>query len=207
MQSIALEMNQAETAFLIRSATPATDSSSSTVRYLLRWFTPAAEVDLCGHATLASSYLLFTTQVERSQTIEFDTRSGILIARALPLPSNGTATTSTSTTGFLIEIDLPADTPAPVTADSAEYKELLPILTTAFSSTAPPILSIHRGKFDYLVTLPTAQHVQQLTPEYNALARITTRGVGVTAQGDAGSGYDFVSRFFAPTLGINEDPG
>ena len=207
MQSVALEMNQAETAFLIRSTPPTTTSTSSTatVRYLLRWFTPAAEVDLCGHATLASSYLLFTTQVERSQTIEFDTRSGILTARALPLSANGDTSASASTSAFLIELDLPSDTPTALPQSSDEYKQLLPVLTSAFSSTSPAILSIHRGKFDYLVELASADAVHTLTPDYNTLARITTRGVGVTARGDE-QPYTFVSRFFAPTLGINEDP-
>ena len=214
MQSVALEMNQAETAFLIRSTSPVpTDSASSmnTVRYLLRWFTPAAEVDLCGHATLASSYLLFTSQVDRSQAIEFDTRSGILTARALPLPAtNGDATITASTassslSAFLIELDFPSDPPVAVSTNSDEYQQLLPILTSAFSSTSPPILSVHRGKFDYLVELSSPQHVTQLTPDYNALGRITTRGVGVTARGDDAP-HTFVSRFFAPALLINEDP-
>ena len=213
MQSIALEMNQAETAFLIRSTSVApTDSvlSMSTVRYLLRWFTPAAEVDLCGHATLASSYLLFTQQVDRTQMIEFDTRSGILTARALPLPADSGVSDSSysppsSTSAFLIELDFPSDPPAAVTEDSDEYRQLLPILTAAFSSTSPPIASIHRGKFDYLVHLTSPAAVSQLTPDYNALARITTRGVGVTARGDDRP-YTFVSRFFAPALLINEDP-
>jgi len=211
MQSIALEMNQAETAFLIAatsSAPTASISDANTVRYLLRWFTPAAEVDLCGHATLASSHLLFTSQVDRTQTIEFDTRSGILTARALPLPADSAASVdaaSAATAAFLIELDFPSDPPAAVTADSDEYKQLLPILTSAFSSTAPAIQSLHRGKFDYLVTLSSPAHVTQLTPDYNALARITTRGVGVTARSDD-SPYTFVSRFFAPALLINEDP-
>lgn len=222
MQSIALEMNQAETAFLIRSTSPApTDSVSSlnTVRYLLRWFTPAAEVDLCGHATLASSYLLFTSQVDRSQVIEFDTRSGILTARALPLLTTTTTTTTTTaadggmsastasatSAAFLIELDLPSDPPVAIAADSDEYRQLLPVLTSAFSSTSPAIQSIHRGKFDYLVTLASPAAVTQLTPDYNTLAQLTTRGVGVTARSDD-SPHTFVSRFFAPALLINEDP-
>ena len=208
MQSIALEMNQAETAFLIRSTSPApTDSVSSmnAVRYLLRWFTPAAEVDLCGHATLASSYLLFTTQVDRTQTIEFDTRSGILTARALSGSANGDASASTSSADFLIELDFPFDPPTAIAPDSDEYKQLLPILTSAFASTSPSILSIHRGKFDYLIELSSPAAVTRLTPDYNTLTQITTRGVGVTARSDD-SPYTFVSRFFAPTLLINEDP-
>ena len=205
MQSIALEMNQSVTAFLIRSttATP-TDSALSmdTVRYLLRWFTQATELDLCGHATLASSFVLFTQQVDRMQTIEFDTRSGILTARALSLPAN-TADNPSST--FLIELDFPSDPPAAVTEDSDEYRQVLPILKAAFQSTSPTIESIHRGKFDYLVHLPTPAAVQQLTPDYSTLARITTRGIAVTARG-TDKPYAFVSRFFAPLQSINEDP-
>ena len=213
MQSLALEMNQAETAFLIRSASSAPTSAVSSldsVRYLLRWFTPAAEVDLCGHATLASSYVLFTQQVDRSQAIEFDTRSGILTARALPLPLPATDSTASasalpSTAPFLIELDFPSDTPVAVEIGSDEYAQLLPVLTAAFASTAPPIRSVHRGKFDYLVHLDSPAAVAQLAPDYNVLARITTRGVGVTARGDDAP-YTFTSRFFAPALLINEDP-
>ena len=194
MQSVALEMNQAETAFLIRSTPPTTTSTSSTatVRYLLRWFTPAAEVDLCGHATLASSYLLFTTQVERSQTIEFDTRSGILTARALPLSANGDMSASASTSALLIELDLPSDTPTALPQSSDEYKQLLPILTSAFSSTSPAILSIHRGKYDYLVELSSPDQISLLTPTFTTLARITTRGIAATARADD-TPYTFVS--------------
>ena len=197
MQSVALEMNQAETAFLIPSSS--SDPSSSTSSFLLRWFTPAAEVDLCGHATLASSHYLFATgRVPLSNAIHFATRSGTLIARTLPSP--------TPSPSPLIEISLPCDPPSPVEPSSAEYRTIEPILLRSLHLPASPALTVLKGKFDYLVLLPSFEAVTSMTPDFSAMKAISTRGVGVTARGGRDETIDFTSRFFAPALGIDEDP-
>ena len=208
MQQVALEMNQAETAFIVRCPSDSSTAEGAQ-RFLLRWFTPAAEVDLCGHATLASSHLLFSSDIVSTRDeIQFDTRSGILTARVVPV---------TDTAFLTIELDFPADPPVLLSPSSAEYKELLPVLSRAFAPTVPAssITEVYKGKFDYLVLLPSAALVMGVKPDFNALATVKTRGVGVTARGDEttaaaaagrGRGADCISRFFAPALGINEDP-
>lgn len=170
MQDVARELNLAETAFLVRQ----TDG------FDLRWFTPAIEVDLCGHATLASAHVLWEEhQLANDETARFHTRSGVLTAsRELDL----------------IWLDFPA-TPShqvPVTPDLSH-------------GLGASMRYVGRTAFDYLVELDSEAAVRQLTPDLNQLARLAVRGVIVTAR-SAGGGYDFVSRFFAPRAGVPEDP-
>ncbi len=170
MQQVALEMNLAETAFLIRRST----------EFDLRWFTPAAEVDLCGHATLASAHALWEDgHLEPSETARFHTRSGLLTA---------------TRQGKHIWLDFPA-TPALPTVPSAALQEALG--STGFQTA--------RTVFDYLVELDSEASVRALTPDMALLATLPVRGVIVTAPA-ADKAYDFVSRFFAPRLGVPEDP-
>jgi PhzF family phenazine biosynthesis protein len=170
MQSVASEMNLAETAFL----TPQGDG-----RYGLRWFTPAVEVDLCGHATLASAHLLWE-EGEPSAELTFETRSGELEAvRA----GDGS-----------IRLDFPADPPAPIDPPDGLAKAL----------GAEPV-AVYRGVSDLLVELADADAVRRLAPDLRAVAEIRARGVIVTAAGD-GDETDFVSRCFYPAAGIDEDP-
>ena len=210
MQSVALEMNQAETAFIIPSTAPLSTTtaaepvSAPVSSFLLRWFTPAAEVDLCGHATLASSHYLFTTHVPHSHALHFSTRSGTLIARTLPSPPPSSSIPSSSSP--LIEISLPSDPPALVDPSSQESLTTLPLILSSFHlrPSSPPLVLL-KGKFDYLVELPSADAVVQLKPDFSTLGQIRSRGVGVTARGGP-DGVDFTSRFFAPALMIDEDP-
>jgi predicted PhzF superfamily epimerase YddE/YHI9 len=170
MQQVAREMNLAETAFLVRR-----DDG-----FDLRWFTPALEVDLCGHATLASAHALWEEgHLEPGVEARFHTRSGVL---------------SASQDGDLIWLDFPAtpDQPAPVPP------ELYSGLDTA-------IRHVGRTAFDYLVELESERAVRSVSPDLAALAQLGTRGVIVTARSDDPK-YDFVSRFFAPGAGIPEDP-
>jgi predicted PhzF superfamily epimerase YddE/YHI9 len=169
MQSVAAEMNVAETAFL----EPRADG------FGLRWFTPLVEVDLCGHATIASAHVLWeTARLPASAQARFHTRSGLLTA---------------DRRGAWIELDLPA--------------------TPAAAAEAPPALAalgvtpkwIGRSRFDYLVEVDSEETVRGVVPDLKALAAVDTRGVIVTAP-SASRGYDFVSRFFAPRAGIDEDP-
>jgi PhzF family phenazine biosynthesis protein len=171
MQRVAMEMNQAETAFLV----PQADG------FGLRWFTPMAEVDLCGHATLASAHYLWESGVlERDRSARFSTRSGWLTAR--PERDGG------------VTIDLPAITSRPVAAPSG--------LIEALGVTPREVL---RGDFDYLCVLDDAAAVRNTAPDFVRLGKIQTRGVLVTARGDK-AGVDFISRCFFPDLGIPEDP-
>jgi PhzF family phenazine biosynthesis protein len=172
MQSVAAEFNLAETAFLAGAAG----------EYDLRWFTPLVEVDLCGHATLASAHVLWETG-EAAEVLRFRTRSGVLTAER---------------DGAGITLGLPADRAAAVT-DTA----ITGPLTAALGVDADcPVL---RGRDDLLVELSGQAAVRALRPDFRALAAIETRGVVVTAPGGA-EGVDFVSRFFGPRVGIDEDP-
>ena len=169
MQAIAAEMNLSETAFL--QARPG--------GWDLRWFTPVAEVDLCGHATLASAHALWETgRAAADAVLHFHTRGGVLTAVQR---------------GEWIELDFPAlggtEVPAP------EWLE-------AALGARPE--RVFRGPFDYLVELGSEQAVRSLDPDLGLLRAEPVRGFIVTAAGTGG--FDFVSRFFCPALGIAEDP-
>jgi PhzF family phenazine biosynthesis protein len=171
MQAVAAEMNQAETAFLRLRADGDWD---------LRWFTPAIEVDLCGHATLASAHVLWETgRGSRGRPVRFHTRSGVL--------------TCTAVKGR-IEMDFPAE---PASAIESPAEE-------AFAFGASPVF-VGRNRMDMLVVLNSAEAVRKLNPDMNQVAKIKARGVIVTARSDKPDA-DFVSRFFAPQSGVAEDP-
>ena len=171
MQAIAREMNLAETAFLRRRP----DGND----WDLRWFTPAVEVELCGHATLASAHALWESgAADTGSPLRFHTRSGVLGA------ARGAG---------WIELDFPAlvssESPAPSWLAGALGTDPVRVL---------------RGPFDYLVEVGSEDVVRSLAPDIGMLAREPVRGFIVTA---AGSGeFDFVSRYFAPAAGIAEDP-
>lgn len=170
MQAVAREMNLSETAFL-----RARDDGFS-----LRWFTPAVEVDLCGHATLASAHTLWETgRAEGGETIRFHTRSGLLTA---------------TRDGEWIAMDFPATAP--------EATDAPPGLLEALGV---PAVEVGRSRFDYLVRVASAEVVRSLRPDMGRLRDVEARGVIVTAEGDDGE-HDFVSRFFAPLAGVDEDP-
>jgi PhzF family phenazine biosynthesis protein len=173
MQSVAMEMNQAETAFLL----PNGDS------YRLRWFTPTLEVDLCGHATLGSAHFLWSSgQLPADRAARFDTRSGRLEAKQ-------------TATG--ITLDFPATPPVPIAPPPA----LLPALGIARAD----VLVNQVAQPDYLVVLEDPAALRGLEPRFSELEGLAARGVIVTAPGDR-PGIDYISRFFAPAAGINEDP-
>jgi PhzF family phenazine biosynthesis protein len=170
MQDVAREMNLAETAFLV----PRADG------YDLRWFTPSTEVDLCGHATLASAHVLWEDRhLSPRDQARFHTRSGVLTATRTP---------------DLIWLDFPATPPQPVDG--------LPELERAIGR---PVRYLGRTAFDYLVELDSDSVVRELTPDLPALSRLSSRGVIVSAASST-KDYDFISRFFAPAAGVPEDP-
>jgi predicted PhzF superfamily epimerase YddE/YHI9 len=175
MQRVAAEMNLSETAFL----RPGAEAG----RYGLRWFTPAVEVELCGHATLASAHVLFTEGLaEAGRELRFDTASGSLAARR---DADGA-----------IWLDFPATPATPVDPPAG--------LVEALGGGAARWVG--RGRFDYLVELADEQAVRDLAPDVRRLEGLGPRGVIVTAAGDGPGGHDFVSRYFAPAAGIDEDP-
>jgi len=167
LQAIARENNLSETAFFVRSGD----------RYQLRWFTPGCEVDLCGHATLASAHVLFNYLDELGETLRFDTKSGEL-----------TVTRQKTR----LSLDFPARPPAAVTAH--------PDLVTALGGSEP--LEI-LGSRDYLVRYKTEAEIRALSPNMEVLKNMDRFAVIVTAPG---ADCDFISRFFAPAKGVNEDP-
>jgi PhzF family phenazine biosynthesis protein len=170
MQNVAREMNLSETAFLQRQADG----------YNLRWFTPAVEVDLCGHATLASAHILWEVgYLEPGEQARFHTRSGLLTA---------------DSKGSWIEMNFPAQPEEPVSAPPGLIEAL-----------GVPIKYIGKSKFDYLVEVDSEDIVRSAKPDFSLLATVTARGVILTSLASL-KDYDFVSRFFAPQVGINEDP-
>lgn len=170
MQAVAAEMNLSETAFV----RPLEDG------FDLRWFTPAVEVDLCGHATLASAHALWSEEIVGNDSpIRFHTRSGLLecVQR-----------------GELIEMDFPATSaePVPATQALAEALGVEPSWTGG-------------SEFDRLVLVDSAATLRSLQPDFARLKAVPVRGVIVTSASDD-SRFDFLSRFFGPAVGIDEDP-
>ncbi len=169
MRDVAREMNLAETAFLFPEVGG----------FRLRWLTPAVEVDLCGHATLASAHVLWEDgHLSQGVQAVFHTRSGRLTA---------------DQRGEWIELNFPAT--IAVTAEAP------PGMLDALACQAK---FVGRSQFDYLVEVGSAAEVRALKPDFALLRGIGARGVIVTARGE--NGFDFVSRFFAPGAGIDEDP-
>ncbi len=170
MKDVAREMNLSETAFLV----PKDDG------FNLRWLTPTVEVQLCGHATLASAHILWESGVLKpDEQARFHTASGLLTA---------------DRKGDWIELDFPAKPEEPATP----WDEL----TTGLGITPR---YVGKSQFDYLVEADSEQAVRKLEPDFTLLKKTKARGVIVTARGESGE-FDFVSRFFAPNVGVDEDP-
>ncbi len=172
MQSVAMEMNLSETAFVVRREDGDFD---------LRWFTPTVEVALCGHATLATSHILWETGVLKPHEIaRYHTQSGLLQARLVD---------------GLIELDFPATPPEDFETPDG-LLEALGLKSVVYVGQPP---------FDYLVEVESEDLVKTLNPNFAQLRFLGMRGVIVTAKSDDAQ-TDFVSRFFAPGVGIDEDP-
>ncbi len=168
MQKIAMENNLAETAFLVK-----TDS-----KYFIRWFTPMAEVALCGHATLAAAHILYNHYGEHSPKLLFETQhSGEL---------------EVSKVNDMLQLNFPSD----------KIKKVEPSEKLVKGIGLTPVAG-YKGLTDYLLIYNTQQDVESINPDFALLNEIDSRGVIVSAKGNE---VDFVSRFFAPQVGINEDP-
>jgi len=175
MQNVAREMNLSETAFLLREGDG----------YRLRWFTPAVEVELCGHATLASAHTLWEVgALKPNEQARFHTLSGLLTAERQ---------------GGWIELNFPAHSvePTPAPIDLARALGATPIF-------------VGRYRFDFLVEVESEQAVRTMKPDFALVEKLPARGLVVTSRSalpDSGEpDYDFVSRFFAPQVGVAEDP-
>ena len=176
MQDVAAEMNLSETAFLRRTADPG--------RWGLRWFTPAAEVELCGHATLAAAHALWRECGSTAHALHFDT------------VHSGTLTCTRD--ADQIAMDFPAQRCDPREAPAG--------LLDTLGLDRAAVRGVHFGPYDWIVELDHADRVRDLRPDFTGLLAFECRGVAVTAAADAGSGHDIVSRFFAPAHRIEEDP-
>jgi PhzF family phenazine biosynthesis protein len=167
MQKIAAENNLAETAFFVKDGS----------RYQLRWFTPTTEVDLCGHATLASAHVLFRCLGINEPMVEFGSKSGPL---------------KVFIDGEYLVLDFPSDKICPMAVP--------PLLAEGIGMNP---LAAYRGISDYMLVLENQGQVEQVSPDFSKIIKADARGVIITAKG---KDCDFVSRFFAPQCGINEDP-
>ncbi|RFM28481.1 PhzF family phenazine biosynthesis protein [Deminuibacter soli] len=166
MQQLAFENNLSETAFFVKEGD----------QYHIRWFTPEFEIDLCGHATLASSYVIFNELQHNSDHIRFTCKSGIL---------------DVTRTGDLIELNFPARMPQPATAPDA--------LLQGFNIAPKAVLKSR----DYFLVYETEEQVKAIVPNFTLLNQLDVIGIIVTAPGNS---VDFVSRFFVPNSVIGEDP-
>ncbi len=170
MQNVAAEMNLSETAFLLEQADG----------FRLRWFTPAVEVELCGHATLAAAHTLWESgRLDRHESVRFHTLSGLLTAERR---------------GEDIELDFPATPDEPAEAPDG-LGEIL----------GAKVVNFRSSRFDHLAELESEVVVRELRPDFTRLKTLPVRGIMVTSRA-ASAGFDFVSRFFGPAVGIDEDP-
>ena len=171
LRHVAREMNLSATAFLVRRDD----------EFDLRWLTPTVEIDLCGHATLASAHVLWEEgHLPRGTQARFHTRSGLLTA---------------DRHGEWIELDFPVQRGVPA--------EPLPSLLSGLGITAAT--AVMKNRLDYLVEVESEEELRAVKPNHTLLRQIPVRGVIVTARSDSPS-FDFMSRFFAPASGIDEDP-
>lgn len=166
MQNIASENNLSETAFYVRSGK----------EFDIRWFTPALEVDLCGHATLAAAFVVFDRKENSKNRVVFNSRSGVLKVEK-------------TEKGFVLDfpITMPEHTDFPEWIEAVGGKPI----------------GAYKCEDDFLLIYESEQDVKNLNPDYMALKQVPLRGVICSSKGDK---HDFVSRFFAPASGINEDP-
>lgn len=178
MQKVAQEMNLSETAFVTKRADG----------FNLRWFTPATEVPLCGHATLATAHVLWSEgYLATDKSAQFQTLSGLLIAKLV-----------SSDRGDWIELDFPANLSVETVAP--------PDLLAALGISSPEVKAVQKNSLGYLIEIDSAQVVCDLQPNFSLLKTLAIPDVIVTSLAEEHTEYDFVSRFFAPGLGIDEDP-
>jgi len=178
LQSIAAENNLSETAFFVKNSNV----------YEMRWFTPVTEVDLCGHATLASAFVLMNEIDTTLSEVVFSTKSGELKVRC-------------ESDGFVM--DFPSQPPSKCSVPDGLIKGLGLINKSGLIKESAPNLTEVLASEDYVVVYDSEEDIRNIAPDFEALRGIPLRGVAVTAHGNA---VDFVSRFFGPKVGVDEDP-
>lgn len=166
LQNIAMENNLSETAFYVNEKDD----------WRIRWFTPTVEVDLCGHATLATAFVMFHHEGVSGNSISFQSRSGVLVV---------------TKEGDKLTLDFPVDTIQKIEA------------TATLQCFDEPVVEIYKGKTDYLYVFESEEKVKNCRPDFARIAKIGGRGAIITAKGNE---VDFVSRFFGPQAGVDEDP-
>ena len=177
LQSVAMENNLSETAFVL----PKTGEA-----WPLRWFTPTIEVDLCGHATLAAAHALWESEtVSCDQLIIFETRSGPLTVKKQ---------------GSQIQMNFPITPVVQAKAPQGLIESL------QINGQPPSVAEVLKSAFDYIVVVKDEFTVRNMTVDFRQLSQVDARGTIVTASADPTSDYDFVSRFFGPAAGVDEDP-
>jgi PhzF family phenazine biosynthesis protein len=167
LQHIAAENNLAETAFFVKTGED----------FHIRWFTPKAEVDLCGHATLAAAFVLLECLGYEKDSISFQSRSGLL---------------TVSKNNSWLTLNFPADRTTQI--------DISPMLSSCFDKIP---IEAWKGLTDFMLVFESQEDIESIQPDLQEIASLKARGIIVTA---AGNDCDFVSRFFAPAVGINEDP-
>nr|ABK23955.1 unknown [Picea sitchensis] len=205
MQKVANEFNLSETAFLRRSGSASSASQNGgglddAEEFDLRWFTPLVEVDLCGHATLASAHFLFSAFVKCNRVL-FHTKSGTLTATKVERFNQNESATylGRKNERFVIELNFPQ-----VSVFDCVSMEI-PLLSNTLRGLA--VESVKKTACnDFIVELASGELVENLQPEFDEIQRCSARGIIVTGLAPKQSGFDFFSRFFCPKLGVNEDP-
>ena len=179
MQQLAMENNLSETVFFVETehSSPKGRGGEVVADYDIRWFTPEVEINLCGHATLASAYVIFEILKKKKKKIIFNSQSGLLTVRK---------------NNDLLEMDFPSWKPEKIT----EYPEEL-----IASLGNPEIAGVYRYR-DYIVELTNEEAVRKIQPDFTMMKKVVEKVI-ITAPG---KDVDFVSRFFAPTAGVDEDP-
>ncbi|XP_023886603.1 uncharacterized protein LOC111998745 [Quercus suber] len=204
LQAVAAEFNISMTCYLTRLTDPGSDSlKSPNPRFHIRWFTPVAEVELCGHATLAAAHTLFSSGLVNSNIIEFVTLSGILTAKKfleIKASDSSDIQNGEAQECFLIELNFPT-VPA-IDVNSAEASSVSSALNGASVIDIKKITTSDA----LFVVLPSGESVIEIQPEFDAICKCPGLGIIVSGAAPSGSGFDFYSRIFWPKLGINEDP-
>lgn len=197
MQNVAREFNLSQTAFLFPSAT-----GGDIPAFHIRWFTPLTEVPLCGHATLASAHLLFTTGIVKSEVIKFSTLSGILTTKKVQdFRKLGSAAPYASRNGELFSIEL--DFPITQILD-CKSEDISSFPETLYDSSVVNVQKTSAG--DLIVELSSGKDLADVKPNFVELGRYVGRGIILTAPAPPDTGFDIFSRFFCPNFGIDEDP-
>lgn len=202
LQAVATEFNISQTCYLTRPTHADSLHSSdgtSNPRFRLRWFTPVAEVELCGHATLAAAHTLFSRGLVNSNVVEFDTLSGILTAKKVPdvkaKLENGEAKEC-----YFVELDFP-------TVPTTDFNTTeVSLIHKALNVSSIVDMKITTTSEDILVVLPSAKSVTEVQPQFDEILKCPGRGIIVSGLAPPESGFDFYSRFFCPKFGISEDP-